>query len=114
EIDLPAASFAVKRGEVPRPSTCPRTDASSSFPRQRKTENFRLDEPALMTRIASAIASPHRPPCAGPACIGDQRRHGAGGEPRDQRVGAAGEDDRDLGSEHDARGVGTAEEGEAL
>src|SRR5215468_319812 len=96
EIDFPEASSAVKRGEVFSPSACPFTQSSRSAPPERKTENFRLDEPAFRTRIASAIASLHGAACARAARIRHEGRHRAGGESGDQRVRADGEDDRHL------------------
>ena len=52
----PAASRATKAGAVKMPPTCPPTTSAGSAPCAVNTENFRLDEPAFRTRIASVIS----------------------------------------------------------
>src|SRR5947209_6913230 len=105
DTGLPVASFAMNLGEVYSPSACPVTHGSNPSPWARKTENFRLEEPAFRTRMASAMASPHRTPGAGPARVGDEAGHGARRQPGNERVRPAGEDDRHLRPEHDAGGI---------
>src|SRR4029453_18063840 len=98
---VPSASFAMNAGSVYSPSACPRSQGSSSGRRERKRGNLRLEEPALMTRIASAMVSAHHAPAAGSPRFRHQGRHGAGGESSDDGVGAAGGGDGALRPEGD-------------
>ena len=76
----PPALLATNRGAVPMPSIWPLSCSVSCSPATSKTLNLRLEEPALRTRITSAMASPQG--LAGLAArLGDEHRDGAGGEP---------------------------------
>ena len=117
----PAPSLATNRGDVYSPSACPR--ATSSSPRRAcaKSENLRLDEPALRTTIASATSRPSVRHHALWPCAAASRRACAtsAAMPQDasrvdHRVGAAREDDRHPRAEHDARGIRAGEERQAL
>ncbi len=89
--------------------------ARARRPRATNSENLMLDEPALRTQ--NRIGHRHHPtalPLLARRALRHQRRHRARGEPRNQRIRAAGQDDRHARAEHDAGGVGAGEEGQAL
>src|SRR5262249_61829737 len=107
----PEESLAAKRGAVERPSTWPRTSSVRSPSRTMNSENLMLDEPALMTAIASAMPSSARRDRRGllPPRIGHERHDGRGREAVLNAVGAAGQHDGDARAEHDPRAVGAGE-----
>src|SRR6516162_10786499 len=52
----PLASLAEHRGAVPMPSICPRASMSQApVAERRNVQNFRLDEPALITSAYSLM-----------------------------------------------------------
>src|SRR5262245_10583921 len=88
----PDAFSALKRAAVYSPSTCPLKTSCGSAPCSANTENLMLEDPALRTTNASAMASGSL--CAVAPPLRDANRDAAGCEPRHDVVGAAGENDR--------------------
>src|SRR5512135_3678239 len=118
-IVAPDSSRARKRGEVNNPSACPRTDGRRSPSSSRKRENFRLDDPAFRTAMdRDMIVNPGRALSDRELTLApgmsDQRQDGGRGQPRTDRVGSAGQHDRDPGPHDDAGPLGTGQVDELL
>ena len=110
----PCASLATKRGAVPMPSICPLSSSVSCSPRD-------VEDAELEARRAGIEDQDHVGHGVTPAALaglaaglGDEHRDRAGGEPGDERIGPAGQDDRHPRAEHDAGGIGAGHEGQAL
>src|SRR5690349_14049805 len=77
-----------------------------------------LDEPALMTRMTSMSLPQDVSNDGGRRLLAprerDQRRNGAGSQPRDDGIRAAREDDGHFRAEHDAGGIGAREKRQAF
>src|SRR6476469_1179434 len=106
-----SAPTAFRRGRVPTPSIWPFTKQSSSPPEPltAKTWNFRLDDPALTTRIASMASHG----CNGrfaAAGIGIEDGDSAGGHSRAYRIRARGQDDRHARPENNSGSICVCEE----
>src|SRR4051812_18342640 len=99
----------------PMLSICPRKSSSRSLSASYKA-NFMLDEPALMTAIQPLMVRPLGDRGLDVAASRCRNQHGDGsrGEPRQPRVGPAGQNDRDPRAQHDAGGIGACEKREAL
>src|SRR6188508_2773510 len=109
----PAPSRAEKRGVVPMPSIWPRTAICQPAGSRRKTENFRLEEPALRTsRVEST--PPLRRPKLPAAIVREEHGDGTTRDARSHAVGPARQDDRHPCAEDEARTVGVGEERELL
>src|SRR5258708_16710240 len=93
-------------------SRLPVTTGASPAPSMWNTENLRLEEPALITRIASDIALAQPQLLASPMRKQHHDRNRCLAAPR--VVGAAGEDDGHPGAEHDACAIGRREIGKLL
>src|SRR4029079_3830530 len=110
KVSLSAPS-GFSRGLVPTPSIWPFTRQSSSPPEplSAKTWNFRLDDPALTTRIASMASHG----CNGrfaAAGMGIEHGDSAGSHARAYRIRARGQDDRHARPENNSGGICVCEE----
>src|SRR5438874_11329948 len=129
-MTAPEWSFATKRGDVYKPSACPRATSASPSALFENSENLKLDEPAFSTAIASVIsgAISARPAARRALCfpsgaserserggpshhrlarrlaprMGDECRNAARSKARRHRIGAARQDDRHARAEDDA------------